>query len=68
MIMAAIPNLDEIEATVVRMEQRYRHEPAMVAYRRLSERFAIDLSDRRDLALAKSAALMMVRELARDLS
>ena len=57
------PELAEIEATVVRMEARYGGSIHFPAYRRLCERFAADLSDPRDLALAKSAALMLIKYL-----
>jgi hypothetical protein len=46
------------------LEQRLRHSPHFGAYQRLCERFEADLSDARDLALAKSAALMLVQQLA----
>lgn len=52
-----MPDLAEIEATVVRMEARYRAEPLFAVYRRLCTQFEADLSDRRDLALAKASAL-----------
>jgi hypothetical protein len=65
--VATVPDLAEIAATVARMEARYRTGSAagtlMTAYDRLAARFAADLADPRDLALAKSAALMMVAEL-----
>lgn len=57
------PSLEEIEATVKRMEARYGASGYFEAYRRLCERFEADLSDPRDLALAKSAALMLVKYL-----
>lgn len=59
--MASVPDLAEIEATVVRMEARYRAEPLFAVYRRLCTQFEADLSDRRDLALAKASALMLVK-------
>lgn len=66
--MPMVPDLAEIEATVARMEARYRSETLaaapMTAYDRVCARFAADLAEPRDLALAKSAALMMVAELA----
>jgi hypothetical protein len=48
-----MPTLEEIEATVQRMEQRYGGSIHFAAY----------LGDRRDLALAKSAALMLIKQL-----
>ena len=57
------PELAEIEATVARMEARYGGSIHFAAYRRLCEQFAADLSDPRDLALAKSAALMLIKYL-----
>jgi hypothetical protein len=55
------PSLEEIEATLARMEERYRTSALFPAYERLKLRFAEDLPDPRDLALSKAAALMMVR-------
>jgi hypothetical protein len=60
------PTLEEIVQTVVRMEQRYARSPAFPAYRKLVSRFVADLKDARDLALAKSAALMLVKQLEED--
>ncbi len=56
----AIPSLKELEATVTRMEERYRDHRLFADYLRLKERFDADLSDIRDRALAKSAALMLI--------
>lgn len=61
-----MPSLAEIEATVERMEQRYAGSIHYHAYRKLCRRFEADLDDRRDLALAKSAALMLIRQLEGD--
>ena len=55
------PSLAEIEATLARMEQRYGDHPLFADYLRLQERFDADLSDARDRALAKSAALMLIK-------
>jgi hypothetical protein len=52
-----VPTLEEIEATVVRMEERHRNHPLFASYLRLKHRFDADLSDPRDRALAKSAVL-----------
>jgi hypothetical protein len=57
----AIPSLKEMEATVTRMEERYRDHRLFADYLRLKERFDADLSDIRDRALAKSAALMLIK-------
>lgn len=59
--MGTVPSLEEIEATVSRLEDRYRATPLFAVYERLCLRFEVDLSDRRDLALAKSAALMFIK-------
>ena len=61
-----VPSLDEIEATVARMEAALFTAPARSvaaepAYRRLARRFDLDLADRRDRALSRGAALMMIR-------
>ncbi len=56
-----VPSLAEIEETVTRMEARYSASPLFADYLRLKERFDADLSDARDRALARSAALMLIR-------
>jgi hypothetical protein len=56
-----IPSLEEIEATVRRMEERYRGHPLFADYLRLKQRFDVDLADARDRAFAKSAALMLIK-------
>nr|WP_295887540.1 hypothetical protein [uncultured Devosia sp.] len=58
-----MPSLEEVEATVQRMEQRYGGSIHFAAYRAVCLRFEVDLDDRRDLALAKSAALMLIKQL-----
>jgi hypothetical protein len=58
-----LPSTEEIEATVERMEARFGGSIHFAAYRALCRRFAADLQDRRDLALAKSAALMLIKQL-----
>lgn len=60
------PTRLEVEATVERLEQRYAASPHFPAYRALCQRFAADLADPRDLALAKSAALMLIKQLEGD--
>jgi hypothetical protein len=59
--MASVPDLAEIEATVSRMEARYRDDPLFPVCQRLCQRFEADLNERRDLALAKASALMLVK-------
>jgi hypothetical protein len=59
----SIPLLAEIEATVARMELRHANSIHFAAYRDLCRRFEADLSDARDLALAKSAPLMLIKAL-----
>jgi hypothetical protein len=61
-----MPSVEDIEATVQRMEARYADSIHFPAYRVLCLRFEADLDDRRDLALAKSAALMMIKQLEGD--
>ena len=56
-----VPSLAEIEETVTRMEERYREHPLFEDYLRLVARFEADLSDARDRALVKSAALMLIK-------
>lgn len=56
-----VPSLAEIEETVTHMEERYRDHPLFANYVRLRERFDADLSDARDRALARSAALMLIK-------
>lgn len=55
------PGIKELEATVRRMEARWQGAPQFTVYRDLCRRFEADLADPRDLALAKSAALMLVK-------
>ena len=55
------PDLAEIEATVQRLEARFRGHSLFATYGRLCERFAQDLDDPRDLALSKAAALMLMK-------
>ena len=43
------------------MEERYAASPQFAAYERLRLRFGSDLSDPRDLALSKAAALMQIK-------
>jgi hypothetical protein len=68
------PALDDIEDTVLRMEQRFRGSKIpearslMQAYDDLNRRFEADLSDRRDLALSRGGALMLIKVLVEDKS
>jgi hypothetical protein len=63
------PSLDEIEATVSRLEERLAasRRPDVLAllasYRELDRRFRADLADRRDLALSRGAVLMLLKHL-----
>lgn len=43
------------------MEARHRKDPLFPVYRRLCRRFADHLTDPRDLALSKAAALMLIK-------
>src|SRR5438067_4313326 len=67
---AAGPSLEALRATVERMEARAsaENDPSLVESRRLYaeliERFHADLRSPRDVALAKSAALMVLEALA----
>ena len=58
--------LADIERTVERLQRRYTTSPHYAAYLVLCRRFEADLDDRRDLALAKSAALMLIKQLEGD--
>jgi hypothetical protein len=55
------PKLAEIEDTVARMEAYHGQDPLFPVYKRLCQRFAADLTDPRDLALSKAAALMLIK-------
>ena len=57
----SVPSLEEIEATVARLEARYRSHRLFADYLRLKQRFNADLSEARDRALARSAALMLIK-------
>ena len=58
------PGLPEIQATVQRMEARYAGSPHFSDYLALCHRFDADLEDPRDRALARSAALMLLKAMA----
>ena len=55
------PDQSELDATVARMEAKYSGTALFPTYRELTERFAADLDDPRDLALSKAAALMLIK-------
>lgn len=55
------PELAEIEATIARMEARHGKDPLFPVYQRLCRRLSQDLTDPRDLALSKAAALMLIK-------
>jgi hypothetical protein len=61
------PRLEEIEATVERLEARLAVDPdhltqsLLAAYHKLDARFRADLADPRDLALSRGAALMLIK-------
>jgi hypothetical protein len=66
---SSVPDYKEIAATVARLEAAFdgredvRARMLMEAYQQVSDRFTADLSDKRDLALSKGAALMLIQEL-----
>ncbi len=67
--MPIVPTAADLQSTIERMEARYdaapdvRAVPLMATYRRLTIEFEADLSDTRDLLMAKASALMMVKYL-----
>jgi hypothetical protein len=67
------PDLAELTQTVARMRARYAQHPhaqmqlLFAQYLRVEARFAEDLADTRDRALACASALMVLQEAARDL-
>jgi hypothetical protein len=60
------PSLREIEETIERMEERYRDDALFADYQRLKQRFDADLTDARDRALSKAAALMLIKYAGED--
>jgi hypothetical protein len=58
------PEEAELAETVYRMEERLRDHPLFPVYERLSERFAADLTDERDVLLSSAAVLMLLQEVA----
>ncbi len=60
--MGILPNMDELRSTCASIEQRYLLNPSVeTSYRRVSERFAADLADERDILLSRCAALMAIK-------
>jgi hypothetical protein len=57
---------DELAETVARMEARLRGHSLFPVYERLTERFAADLADERDVLLSRAAVLMLLQETASD--
>lgn len=61
------PTLEEIEATVERLEAKLAASPneathrLLATYRKLDARFRADLGHPRDLALSRGAALMLIK-------
>ena len=64
-----VPDYEEIAATVAQLEATFdgredvRARMLMEAYQQVSDRLTEDLSDKRDLALSKGAALMLIQAL-----
>ena len=62
------PDEAELRATVERIEGRLRTHPLFPTYERLSERFAADLADERDVLLSRAAVLMLLQEATSDVA
>jgi hypothetical protein len=58
------PGDAEVRETVERMEARLRTHPLFPVYERLTQRFAADLTEERDVLLSRAAVLMLLQELA----
>ena len=56
------PTLKDIEDTVARLEARFEQSILFGVYEKTCLRFEQVLSDPRDLALSKAAALMVVKQ------
>jgi hypothetical protein len=54
----------DLRETVERMEERLRTHALFPVYEHLSERFAADLADERDVLLSRAAVLMLLQETA----
>lgn len=60
--MGILSDIEELRSTCARLERRYLLNQAVEAsYRRVSERFAADLADDRDILLSRCAALMAIK-------
>ena len=59
--MGQVPTLQEMIETVERLERSLAGAPLLPLYRDLKARFRADLTDERDLALSRDAALMLVK-------
>lgn len=65
--MAVIPDIEQIKATVARMEMQYstsrngQNHVLWPAYLQAVARFEGDLADERDIWLSKAAALMVLK-------
>jgi hypothetical protein len=56
------PSEAELRETVKRMEARLRRHSLFPDYERLSERFAANLEDEREVLLSRAAVLMVLQE------
>lgn len=66
--MSAVPDREELSATLVRMEAQYKdislaNMELLPIYTALCKRFDRDLADERDKMLCRAGALMMVKYL-----
>jgi hypothetical protein len=59
-LSGAVADLAELEATVRRMQERWRNSPSFSAYQALRPRFKANLTDARAIEFARSAALMLI--------
>jgi hypothetical protein len=50
------------------MEARHRAHPSFPVYERLSNRFAADLAEEREVLLSRAAVLMLLQETATDVA
>ena len=62
------PSEAELRETIERMEARLRAHPSFPVYERLSNRFAADLADEREVLLSRTAVLMLLQEAATDVA
>jgi hypothetical protein len=56
------PSEAELRETIERMEERLQAHPLFPVYERLTQRFAVDLPDERDVLLSRAAVLMLLQE------